>query len=477
MLRSERGKRQISFTPDFASSAMFRGNGGKRQVKKHAIIPIFIPHLGCPNDCIFCNQKKITAKLKPVTGSDVEKTIETWLSTLETMDLDTIEVAFFGGSFTGLPIEDQSAYLAIAKRYKDSGRIDKIHMSTRPDYIDRVILDNLKRYDVDTIELGVQSFDDRVLKLSNRGHDSSIVYESSRLIKEYGFELGIQLMIGLPGDSLETCLMSAKETVKIAPSIARLYPTIVIDDTELCEQYKRGEYKPLPQDEAVFRTAEMYKILDDAGINIIRVGLKSSDIIHDGGEINGGTFHPAFRQLVEGSIARERLQEKLARMGFVGKSGSAEKTGVRRTKIDFCSCPDDFSNMIGNSSVNKKFVAREYPQLNIMYKTDSNLAKGEYIIINKENSMKNNEKAVVTVIGKDTVGILAKVATSCSEANCNVIEVTQSVLEDYFCMVMLISIGEATMNVDELQKKIQAVIPEMAVHVMHENIFSSMHRI
>ena len=117
-----------------------------KRVKKHAIIPIFIPHKGCPNDCVFCNQKKITAHQQPVTGEDVVNTIETWLSTLEPRGTETIEAAFFGGSFTGLPVEEQSAYLSIAKRYKDAGRIHKIHMSTRPDYINEAILDNLKRY-------------------------------------------------------------------------------------------------------------------------------------------------------------------------------------------------------------------------------------------------------------------------------------------------------------------------------------------
>lgn len=338
-------------------------------MKKHAIIPIFIPHKGCPNDCVFCNQKKITARQDAITGADVENTIETWLSTLETRKLATIEIAFFGGSFTGIPMEEQSAYLSIAKKYKDAGRIHKIHMSTRPDYIDEKILDNLKRCGADTIELGVQSFDDRVLALSNRGHDSAAVYKACQLIKEYGFELGIQLMIGLPADSLETCLYSARETVKIGPSIARLYPTIVIRDTELYEQYLRGEYTPLSQEEAILRTKEMYKILEEAGINIIRVGLKSSDIINESGDISGGTFHPAFRQLVEGEIARERIEEKLAGTDFDRKV---------RTKVTFYANSKSFSNLIGNSGRNKKFFLEKYPHLNILYKVNDLLTDNQF---------------------------------------------------------------------------------------------------
>lgn len=338
-------------------------------MKKHAIIPIFIPHKGCPNDCIFCNQKKITARQKAVTGKDVEEIIETWLSTLEKRNLETIEVAFFGGSFTGIPLEDQSAYLAIAKRYKDAGRIDKIHMSTRPDYINEEILDNLKRYEADTIELGVQSFDDEVLRQANRGHDSKVVYQASQLIKDYGFELGIQLMLGLPGDSLQTCLYSARETVKIGPSIARLYPTIVINDTELYDQYLRGDYQPLSQEEAVSRTKEMYRILDEAGINIIRVGLKSTDIINENGEISGHTFHPAFRQLVEGELARERIEELLRAKDFDRN---------QRTKVTFYSNSKTFSNMIGNSGRNKKFFLEKYPCLNILYKVNDSLKDNQF---------------------------------------------------------------------------------------------------
>lgn len=362
----------------------------KYNMKTHAIIPIFIPHKGCPHNCIFCNQKKITAHIAPVTADDVVETIETWLTTLS--HVKTVEIAFYGGSFTAIPMEDQTAYLKIAKRYKDAGKVNKIHLSTRPDAINKEILDNLRAYGVDTIELGVQSFDDRVLKLSGRGHDFAIVYKSSKMIQDYGFELGIQLMIGLPGDSMETCIYSAKETVKIGPELARLYPTIVIEDTELFEQYKRGEYKPLSQDEAVERTKEMYKILQKAGINIIRVGLKSSDIINENGDIDGGTFHPAFRQLVEGAIAREKLESQLQaeagvarRAELTGRAGTARSPFVQeeREKVDFFSNSRNFSNMIGNSGRNKEYFLENYPQYDILYRVDNGLEDGEYAVIIK----------------------------------------------------------------------------------------------
>ena len=370
-------------------------------MKKHAIIPIFIPHRGCPNDCVFCNQRKITARTDDVTPDDARKIIDTWLTTLRSSgpaDTDPdnseggngnsnniIEVAFYGGSFTGLTIVEQSEFLAVALEYKKKGLVDKIHLSTRPDYIDREILDNLRAYSVDTIELGVQSFDDEVLKLSNRGHTSQDVYRAVRLIKEYGFEFGIQLMIGLPGDSMESCMSSAKKTAELEPSLARLYPTIVLDDTRLYDMYVSGEYVPLTREEAVSRTKEMYKILDDAGITIMRVGLKSTDIIGEGGAINGGTYHPAFRQLVEGEIARESIDEVLAE--YAGKMALADvaneperhKAAIH-SEVTICSNEKWFSNMIGHKACNKKYFAGKYPQLRIRYNVMDELSDREFCL-------------------------------------------------------------------------------------------------
>ena len=344
-------------------------------MKKHAIIPIFIPHRGCPNDCVFCNQKAITARQADVTPDGVREIIERYLPTLTGRGLETIEVAFFGGSFTGIPMEDQSAFLSVAQEYKSKGFIDKIHMSTRPDYINEEILDNLKSYDADVIELGVQSFDPKVLSASNRGHSIDDVYRACDLIKSYGFELGIQLMIGLPEDSLESCIYSAKETVRMAPSIARLYPTIVLQDTELLEMYHRGEYEPLTTEQAVAITKEMYKIIASAGIKIIRVGLKSTDLINDSdsdqNQTIGHTYHPAFRQLVEGEIAREQLESQLSQLLSHDKK-------VRN--IAFCSNGVSFSNMIGNARRNKEYFAKKYSQLAITFKRDDSLGDMEFIV-------------------------------------------------------------------------------------------------
>lgn len=353
-------------------------------MKKHAIIPIFIPHRGCPNDCVFCNQKAITARSGQVSPEDVRKTIEKYLPTLKGRNLETIEIAFFGGSFTGIPMEEQSAFLSVAKEYKTRGLIDKIHMSTRPDYITPEILENLAEYDSDIIELGVQSFSADVLKASNRGHEPDCVYRACELIKTYGFELGIQLMIGLPEDSEEKCIYSAMETVKIKPSIARLYPTIVLNDTELLNMYKRGSYTPLTTDEAVKITKKMYEILHNAGINIIRVGLKSTDLITEGGQIQGRTYHPAFRQLVEGEIAREKLEAQLVKLLPSGYNDTAippRRENDKSLDFIFYSSGTSFSNMVGNAKRNKNYFTEKYPQIKIKYAVDSHLEDGCYTVV------------------------------------------------------------------------------------------------
>lgn len=332
--------------------------------------------------CVFCNQREITARTGNMSHNQVRETIEKWLSTIEkNKNIKTTEISFYGGSFTGLPLDEQNGFLKIASEYKKSGRIDKIHMSTRPDYIDERILDNLKNFDADTIELGVQSFDSTVLKKSNRGHSPDIVYRSAELIRSYGFELGIQLMPGLPGDTFEKSVFSAKETVKLKPSLARIYPTIVLDNTELYNMYKRGEYEPLTRDEAIRRSKAMYEILHNAGIKIMRVGLKSTDLIKEGGKINAHTYHPAFRQLVEGAIARDRVEPELLKIDSDRKLKlSKEKNGLSSApsyhptlKVDVFSNSDWFSNLIGNCSENKLYFAKKFPDLNIKYRVDNSL--------------------------------------------------------------------------------------------------------
>ena len=315
---------------------------------------------------MFCDQRQITARSKAPTPSQVQETIDTWLSTLQ--ETETVEIAFYGGSFTAIPKQSQIMYLGIAKEYVDKGLVSNIHISTRPDAIDEDILDMLASYKVATIELGVQSFDDNVLALSKRGHNSAQVIDACKAIKRRGLNLGIQLMVGLPGDSLESCIYSAKSTVELKPDLARIYPTLVLGNTELMDMYKQGLYEPLSREEALLRTKAIYRILDSAGIYIMRVGLKSTDIInsHNLGSINSGAYHPAFRQLVEGEIAKERIEELI-------KDSHSDN-------ITILVPAGELSNVIGHERVNAEYFNKEYPGLTIRFKESPEMPSGEYTI-------------------------------------------------------------------------------------------------
>lgn len=273
---------------------------------RHYIIPIFVPHRGCPHDCVFCNQNHITGQTADINSTFVENEIEEYLKTIRKNDR-FVEVSFFGGSFTGIPMDEQTELLKPAKKALDEGKIDAIRLSTRPDYIDEKILDNLKAYGASIIELGVQSMDERVLKMSNRGHGTEEVYKASSLIKEYGFSLGLQMMLGLPGDNREKDIYTAREFVKIGPEMVRIYPALVVKDTYMERMYNNGKYKPLSVDEAVDICRDLYLIFESAGINIIRIGLQPTENIQPGQDVVAGPFHPAIRELVESRILNDMV--------------------------------------------------------------------------------------------------------------------------------------------------------------------------
>ncbi|MGF6905665.1 elongator complex protein 3 [Fusobacterium sp. PH5-44] len=267
---------------------------------KHYNIPIFVNHYGCPNSCVFCNQKKINGVETDITAEDVEQII---LSHLDTLPQNaTKEVAFFGGTFTGLSINTQIKYLNVVQKFIKENLISGIRLSTRPDYINEDNLKILKDYNVTLIELGVQSLDEKVLIESERGYTYDTVKDSCNLIKKYGFSLGVQMMIGLPFSNYESDLFTCKELISFSPDVARIYPTLVIKDTKLQEFYNCGKYIPLSIENAINISKKIYAFFQINGINIIRVGLQPSDDLRKNGVVLAGPFHPAFRELVVGEI-------------------------------------------------------------------------------------------------------------------------------------------------------------------------------
>ena len=326
-------------------------------MSKHYIIPIFVPHYGCPHDCVFCNQKKITGLSTDVKASEVEQIIEEHLSTFNANS--TVEVAFYGGSFTAIDIEVQEKLLEIPHKYKEEGLINGIRLSTRPDCIDENILKHLKKYSVDTIELGIQSLDNDVLLDSGRGHTSDDLYTSSALIKEYGFNLGLQMMVGLPSDTLEKDIYTCREFIKLDPYCVRIYPTLIIKDTYLEEKFLKEEYLPIPLDEAVDRCSILLMIFIINDINVIRIGLQPTENIQLGKDVVAGPFHPAFRQLVETNIYKILLNYyfKENNIRTIDEILLIEANGK------------NISSIAGQKSSNKVYLQEKYKFKNIKFYT------------------------------------------------------------------------------------------------------------
>ncbi len=264
---------------------------------KFKIIPIFVPHKGCPHQCSFCNQKHITGQLEEVTATSAEETIEKFLSTIDTDKFRT-EIAFYGGSFTAIDTEMQNSLLDVAYRYLKSGVVKGIRLSTRPDCISYGILDNLKDHGVTEIELGVQSMCDEVLSANERGHTADDVVNAVSLIRKYDFSLGLQQMTGLFKDTFENDIYTAERIASLRPDFVRIYPTLVFNNTRLAEYYASGEYVPHTVGEAVRLCSELKKIYDKNGIKIIRLGLLMSENEAKNNFI-AGPYHPRFRELVE----------------------------------------------------------------------------------------------------------------------------------------------------------------------------------
>ena len=278
-------------------------------MKKEYIIPIFVPHLGCPQCCTFCNQKTISGETKQVTAEDVRNTIEYYLKNFKKGNY--VEVAFFGGSFTAIPVETQEELLKAVQPYIKDKKVNSIRLSTRPDAIDKKILKMLKKYHVKTIELGVQSTNNFILERCKRGHTFEDVKKASKLIRKYRFTLGHQMMVGLPDSTEKDDIKTAEDLIKLKPKLIRIYPVLVIKGTELAREYKNKEYTPLTVGQAVERSKEILKLFNKKHITVIRIGLQNTDTITNPkdkeSEVVAGPYHPAFRQLVEYAIWSDKV--------------------------------------------------------------------------------------------------------------------------------------------------------------------------
>lgn len=291
---------------------------------KGSIIPIFVPHLGCPNRCVFCDQKRISGSSSSAGGADVTRALER----ARALGISGAQLAFYGGSFTAVPKEHQAELLAAAQPGLREGTIRSIRLSTRPDAIEKEHLLWLREQGVSTVELGSQSMDDEVLMASGRGHTAADTERAAALVKEAGLELVLQMMTGLPGSSPESDRASARRLIALRPDGVRIYPTVILRDTELERLWRAGDYRAHTVAEAVALCADIRPLFDGAGIPVIRLGLNPSEEL-SAGEAVAGAYHPALGELVLSEIWRRRAMERLRDV----PAGADVRLGVRQSRV------------------------------------------------------------------------------------------------------------------------------------------------
>ncbi|NOX45860.1 MAG: radical SAM protein [Chlorobi bacterium] len=325
--------------------------------QRHYNIPVFIPELACPFQCIYCNQQKISGRLRIPTEVEILKSIEDHLATIPTEN-SKVELAFFGGNFTGIDKSEQIRLLKLVKPYLENGRISGIRLSTRPDYIDEETLKMLKDLGVSTIEVGAQSLDDKVLRLSKRGHNSKDTERAAKMVLKAGYSLGLQMMIGLPGDTLESAIYTANRIVELGADNTRIYPTLVIRDTVMEKMYQEERFKPLSLEEAVSWSKDLLLIFEKSDVNVIKLGLHPSEGLLSGEELIAGPFHPSFRELVLTEIWKDILKPLL----IVENPGEIE-IQVPHSQINYA---------VGYGGRNKKMLLGKFSQ--VKFTTDNHLS-------------------------------------------------------------------------------------------------------
>ena len=354
-----------------------RGNDNSEHMN-YKIIPLFVVYQGCPNRCVYCNER-ITAGTHPVriTADLIDRTVARYLSTVKRSN-DHIQIAFYGGNFTGMNRQYQKELLHKAESHVREGLVQSIRISTRPDYIDRDCIAFLKRYSVQTVEIGAQSMVDEVLQWSKRGHTSGDVRRAVRLLKDAGIETGVHIMAGLPGDGEAGFEHTVNETIDLRPHMVRIHPTIVFDETELADLYRNGDYVPLSMSEAVGLCKHALGKFKRAGIPVIRLGLQMTGEMERDGAIVAGPHHPAFRSLVESSLLYDEASRLL--------SGIETK---RHACCTFHLNPKDVSDFRGNRNGNITLLRERFRLSEISIETHVQQPRGTVIVIMEEKTYGN----------------------------------------------------------------------------------------
>lgn len=333
---------------------------------KHYNIPIFLPELACPYRCVYCNQFSITGKQNLPDIQDVKNIIERHLLTFSS-EKRFVEVAFFGGNFTGLPVQMQDDFLKIVQPYLENGLVDGIRCSTRPDYVDEKRVRILKDFGMRNIELGAQTTNDEILLKCGRGHTFKDIEIASQIINNEGITLGLQMMLGLPFDTFENDMQTARDIVRLGAAETRIYPCIVVKDTELERLYRKGEYVPLSLDEAANQSAKIYEFFENNGVKVLRVGLHTSEDLDNQAYV-AGPYHKNFADMVFSKIWGDKIESAIEN---VGKSTNSHSDNLKVEKISNSSvvievAENQMPHAVGYKGENKKRLETLYKS--VIYK-------------------------------------------------------------------------------------------------------------
>lgn len=338
----------------------------------HINIPIFVPHLGCPHTCVFCNQHTITGQSE-TTADEIDTAVLQTLSLLKNPSAHELQIAFFGGSFTAIEREKMLALLEKANNYVQKGSVQSIRLSTRPDAIDDEILMILAKHSVQSIELGIQSTDARVLEASERGHTAKDSETACRKIKEYGFELVGQMMLALPESTLESELQTARDMIGWGIDKARIYPTVVFTDTALAARTEKNLYHPLSVEEAIERASAVYSLFAEHNIEVIRIGLCENEGLRSDKTV-GGAYHPALGELVLNRYYLTKILNEIKQIHPAPNSTVVIETAKNA-----------LSQAIGQKKCNLYTLEKVYPQNRILFSPSHSLCGKEVKIFVKEN--------------------------------------------------------------------------------------------
>ena len=329
------------------------------------IIPIFLPHMGCPHQCLFCNQTSITGHSHQLPSKAfISHQIERFLS-FNGKKRSFTEVSFYGGNFLGLSFDQIVNLLSYVSEFVQDGRVNGIRFSTRPDTIDPKRLELIASFPISTIELGIQSMNDQVLSKVCRGHTTTDIQMAMAYLKKTDYAIGLQMMIGLPGDTFESLIKSARQVVALKPDFVRIYPTLVLAESPLSKWYQLGKYKPLSLSAAIYQTKHLFLMFQKKGIAVVRMGLQASDALSKDDVVLAGPYHPAFGHLVYASIYLDTLRQLIPQIKL-----------QTNKNVQISVNPKDISIVTGLKKQNLTLLKKEFDLLQIKVMPDASMTIG-----------------------------------------------------------------------------------------------------